>query len=299
MRRLFIPLIVILLAVSLMELSARIVVASGLTLDNETFRAERLAMARGDLWRYDQNVYTPDDYTGYYFNVHDGYRVTVGQPSEYQRTIWLFGSSTTFDTAVADKYTLASQLQAFTADRVVNVGMWAASTTLQVIRLRTMPIQAGDIVIFYNGLTDANGPAYASLIPICGYKVNLATARLICDASIGDPIIVKRAVDDYRRAVQQARAYVTARGASFVNVLQPYYWSIPNPGPADYTAEQVGRAERAVWPLLQASGVVDLDLTHVLDKVRVQRELFVETQHVGEEANRIIVAAIWRYLSIF
>jgi hypothetical protein len=98
---------------------------------------------------------------GRYFNVTEGRRRTVGQPSQAQATLWLFGGSTMYDVAVPDEYTIASRLQSDLnrmwpgAWRVENLGAPALTAAGQLQLLKTVPLGAGDLVIFYDGVNEA------------------------------------------------------------------------------------------------------------------------------------------------
>src|SRR5579859_5472913 len=102
----------------------------------------------------------PKDFSGKYFNVANGIRKTAFQPQNYQHTIYVVGGSAIYDSEVPDEYTLPSQLQQLfnTQDgnkyRIENLGSITVNLVQQVARLKTVHLDQGDIVIFYDGVND-------------------------------------------------------------------------------------------------------------------------------------------------
>lgn len=100
------------------------------------------------------NVYTRmKDVQSRYLNVVNGERVTVGQPSEAERTVWFFGPCLMVGAYVEDKHTIESFLQErFNREgfscKVVNCGCFE-TTYQRMIRLVSTPMKPGDVAVLY------------------------------------------------------------------------------------------------------------------------------------------------------
>lgn len=98
-------------------------------------------------------VYQLKDRSGQYQNIKNGERLTVGQPEEYDRTIYFFGPCFIVGSRVEDKHTIESFLQAKCNKaenkcRVVNLGCWdSIGDTMR--RVLSTPIQQNDIIVIY------------------------------------------------------------------------------------------------------------------------------------------------------
>src|SRR5262249_48125710 len=101
------------------------------------------------------------NFHGRYFNTDRGNRRTAFQPPAAIHTVWMLGNSTLFDYEVPDDLTISSQLQKmFNAVygaryRVINLGQTGFGVVQNVKLLRMLPVQPGDIVIEYDGLSEA------------------------------------------------------------------------------------------------------------------------------------------------
>lgn len=88
-----------------------------------------------------------------FLNVQDGCRKTIGTPEDFQNTIWIFGGCVIFGYAVEDDGTIASQLQKILNQkytnkwRVVNLGIWGGNFDKTHLRLTSLPLRKGDIVV--------------------------------------------------------------------------------------------------------------------------------------------------------
>lgn len=133
------------------------------------------------------------DISGKYYNVKDGERLTIGQPSKYNRTVYFFGQCPMIGIYVEDKHTIESFLQArcnemLTVSKVVNLGCYdnLMGTLNRIIQT---PIRKEDIVVVFIGnreiqgldnlnlaevLQNNNVPAkwFADAPMHCNYKVN-------------------------------------------------------------------------------------------------------------------------------
>lgn len=86
-----------------------------------------------------------------YINVRHGERVTVGQPKNYDRTIYFFGPCLIIGTYSGDALTIESWLQKMLNERgiparVVNCGCWGGNI-INISRILTTNFRPGDIMV--------------------------------------------------------------------------------------------------------------------------------------------------------
>ncbi len=89
-----------------------------------------------------------------YYNVKNGERLTIGQPTEYEKSIYFFGACIAIGERVEDSHTIESYLQnLLNRDgyriRVVNYGCWADNFLL-LQRICSTDFKKGDIAIVLN-----------------------------------------------------------------------------------------------------------------------------------------------------
>lgn len=211
----------------------------------------------------DTRMLIPNDYSGKYFNVRDGRRVTPGQPLNPKFTIRIFGGSTVYCGEVPDELTLPSQLQAiFNRNErltvsVENYGMVAAAIGGQVDRLRATPLSKSDVVIFYDGVNEIfQGLYVGALDHTISYHNEKVRAALpvwsrvllhlahysaftrIFLSPIGESEMPFHLQDERRRAelrgalvkhyekeLLEAHRYVQQHGATLYHFLQPNLFS--------------------------------------------------------------------------
>ena len=122
---------------------------------NRTFLEESETFVNGRL----TSVAELNDYSGQYFNIKDGFRVTTDIPKLAERRVLLFGGSTLFGQEVPDHHTIASYLQRMLNEsgqplEVRNFGLPGMNAEQQVEILRRVGVREGDIVLFYHGVND-------------------------------------------------------------------------------------------------------------------------------------------------
>ena len=102
----------------------------------------------------------PGDFHGAYFHIEHGERRTTGAPASPHQRVWLLGGSAVYAGEVPDSETIPSHLQALLNDRrpgywrVENYGSITVTAAQQVELLKTLPVAAGDLVIFFDGVND-------------------------------------------------------------------------------------------------------------------------------------------------
>jgi lysophospholipase L1-like esterase len=102
----------------------------------------------------------PNDFSGKWFNVRDGKRVTTGIPSDPSVRVMIFGGSTVYCSEVPDDLTLPSALQARLNSldpgryAVHNFGVTSVNARQQLERLLTLELLPTDIVVFFDGVND-------------------------------------------------------------------------------------------------------------------------------------------------
>lgn len=116
-------------------------------------------------WNYRGYWFNPESHGGTFTADADGARHTVGQPSRYEHTLWLYGNSGMQDPYTLDALTTASQLQKLLLAhglswRVVNYSAGGQSVLGELAWLRDTPVQRGDVVVFIDGEVERTDPAY-------------------------------------------------------------------------------------------------------------------------------------------
>jgi hypothetical protein len=206
----------------------------------------------------------PNDYHGRWYNVENGMRRTVNSPAT-DRHILLVGSSTVYNAEVPDDYTIASYLQKRINEQgggkfaVQNYGADGVNVTQQLERLKTLKFDDRDVVLFYDGGSDAvQGVFYAN---VNGWIVEenrkhkndyvvkhraqlewLARYSRFCDwlfvqttDALPEPMkhperikaLAVETRDKMFDRLLQSDEYVRSRGARFIHVLQPDLFSRP------------------------------------------------------------------------
>lgn len=126
------------------------------------FRKEQEEQPGGWINPEGTRILVPKNYQGKYFNVKDNFRVTENEPNSFFNKIHLFGGSTVYNSEVPDALTIASQLQKKVNGvfpnqyKVLNYGATSINSAQQLDRLASVPIDSGDIVIFYGGVNDTH-----------------------------------------------------------------------------------------------------------------------------------------------
>ena len=129
--------------------------------------------------------------SGKYLNISDGQRTTVGIPEHFENTIWLFGGCVCFGYVVQDHGTLASQMQFYLNKReekkwrVVNLGTWGGNFDNTHLRLKTLPMKKGDIVIVSH--------AMGNILAVEGVR-NWDISKALDDVRISDHMFWDRVV---------------------------------------------------------------------------------------------------------
>ena len=98
-----------------------------------------------------------EDCKGRYYNVTNGKRHTVGQPTEYRKTIYFIGPCFIYGHYVEDKNTIESLLQKIINDKgynvkVENCGSAYSENIMEIMlaRIKEIPLKRGDVVVIYS-----------------------------------------------------------------------------------------------------------------------------------------------------
>ena len=112
---------------------------------------------KGRNFTFKNAAYVNADIHNEYYNVTDGFRETTDQPATSENKIYIFGPSTIFGTYAEDKDTIASCLQRVCNNElpgkfaVHSKAVRSSSYSNAFLILRSLNLQAGDIIIFFNG----------------------------------------------------------------------------------------------------------------------------------------------------
>lgn len=277
-------------------------------------------------WYVDDAGFWENDFRGKWYNHSGKERLTVGQPANAANTLYLFGSSTTLNAEVPDAYTIASYLQKDigASYRVVNMGILGMSAQSQYLLLHTLPLHKGDMVVFYDGITDASAgfkpvsQARGALLTgqLCNWlssKVNglgivqmycALTDRALPDNQRPDVGLVR---DDFATNLSRAYELCKSKGVTFYHFLQPVIWSR---SPSRYEQQILSNRNLVptgqtgyvalTWPSLQDASrqYPGADLTHSLDALRASgADIYLDYDHTNERGNeavaRAMVGAMW------
>ena len=161
------------------------------------------------------NVYSRlKDVQSRYLNVVNGERVTIGQPSEAERTIWFFGPCLMIGNYVEDKHTIESFLQERLnregySCKVVNCGCHETPYQ-EMIHITSTPMKPGDVVVFHvnnrpfasvesidlTEILDRNNVPEEWLLDMpahCNHKVNQIYANELFDRMVRDVALTGKA----------------------------------------------------------------------------------------------------------
>ncbi len=161
------------------------------------------------------NVYSRlKDVKSRYLNVVNGERVTIGQPTEADRTIWFFGPCLIIGNYVEDRHTVESFLQERLnregySCKVVNCGCYEESPYQEIIHITSTPMKPGDVVVFnldnrifdaaesidLTEILDQNDVPTGWLLehPMhCNHKVNKIYADELFDRMVRDGALTER-----------------------------------------------------------------------------------------------------------
>jgi hypothetical protein len=206
----------------------------------------------------------PADYHGRWYNDENGKRRTPNAPVT-DRHILLVGSSTVYGAEVPDDYTIASYLQkrinvqAGGKFAVQNLGAEGVNVAQQLERLKTLEFGEQDVVLFYDGTSDAvQGVFYANIDGwiveenrkhvneyIVKHQVQLQRLARYCrfcdwlfvqttdylPEHMKHPERIQALAVETRdkmfNRLLQSDEYVRSRGARFIHVLQPDLFTRP------------------------------------------------------------------------
>jgi hypothetical protein len=227
--------------------------------------AELVAEGRALKWQTGPDFgWLPEDRAGRYINISQHRRATPGGSDNGARRLWLFGGSTVMGAEVPDGLTLASLVQRFIDSsnlgpmKVENLGATTITTQHQLFRLRNMtPVQAGDVVVFYDGVNDviqslyyknphgtmveANRQALSGLPAI--QRLLWRTYAKFADQSAfirrflnpTKPVdrnldisneMIAELEDHYHSIVKNAAEFARARSATFFHFIQPTIYTV-------------------------------------------------------------------------
>ncbi|MEP7285331.1 MAG: hypothetical protein ABI947_06140 [Chloroflexota bacterium] len=272
------------------------------------------------------------DYHGRYINYEDSSRHTSYQPDRWTHTVWLFGNSALVSPMMIDSDTIPSQLQLLLNQygygwRVVNKGITAYTAKQELAHLKETTIQPGDMVIFYDGVKEADtinlslSREFRKNNPVgwvCDQLHELALSRFFCDdvnnTAFGScEMPGKAAADDYQQTITEAHDYAQSQGAAFYVMLQPHLYTRPlSTIERSLEAELIltNNAKRwgllTCWSYIQAGveqlrqhGIAAVDLTHAVDWSRRQTSVWYDMTHATGKGNTLIAQAIFNAMTTF
>lgn len=263
-------------------------------------------------------------YSSRYVNVVDGRRRTL-RTVHPDRTVWMFGGSTTYGVGQRDGHTIASDLVRLARAQglrlaVVNLGCpgevnWAE--TLHFERLLRTGSTPPDAAIFLDGINEWDRAFTREIVglldpavPFAGYASREDQDRLLAEARARGYVEdhdqgrqMRLAAAQYRQGVERARAVGAAYGVPVVHFWQPALFTMPTTAPGNATVfvnDEIDPATALVSgryyrQAAARSGVDPVDLMDIFDDA--DRPLFFDCCHTNEAGARLEAAAMYPYVA--
>jgi hypothetical protein len=242
------------------------------------FVTESFVEPRGWAMAKDQDFVLPNDFSGHWFNIRDHLRVTSGTPPRPRHRLHLFGASSIYCAEVPDEFTVASELQSELNAaspgewEVRNYGVPSVNTRQELLRLKSVPVDVGDVIVFYDGptdlervyngnsrgwvieetekITEAYTPAEKLLLYLNRHYARYSyfvrefvSLRPKRPAAMADRALIDENLqlsrEAYRNNIHDAAVYAAAHGARFVHFLQPTLFSLPSLTPYEERLRKV------------------------------------------------------------
>tara|TARA_B100000787_G_C16161887_1_gene281809 strand:- start:112 stop:1362 length:1251 start_codon:yes stop_codon:yes gene_type:complete len=275
----------------------------------------------------------PRNFEGKWINVRNNRRVTINEPGNYLRKIYLFGGSTVYNAEVPDALTIASQLASLGANdfsyKVVNMGATSIHSAQQFGRLKSeIKLKDGDVVIFYDGVNDVmqrivyeNSEGYmvgkpnkeSFWIKQLRSKsdnssiLHIFHSKIISNTKETSSTLIKTSIEDYIKTLITANKYVEAQGAYFYHFLQPTL----------FTKKNLNKYEQMLLakgpPFVPAQVILDFTKAYPIISNRLDSVIFsysligafddlVESPyldfcHVTHVGNKVIAENIWNSIN--
>ncbi len=263
----------------------------------------------------------PQNFDGEWINVINHHRQTTGQPENYDHIVYLFGGSTLFNVEVPDDQTVASKLQALLSDsygemyKVVNLGVIGASTSQQLAHLKTLALEQGDVVIFFDGINDVvknlsyRGSRLTRILEkshLIKYFILPVFQRWLPGYQLGQADIEATYIENITTAYNLSQK----AGAHFLHFLQPNIYMDESPTVYESTLitslendypgwkksilqgyEQLASAQQK----LSTAGLPSYDWRYLLidHEINDPHEIFLDDVHVNHIGNQIIAEALF------
>jgi len=194
-------------------------------------------------------------------NIVKGLRKTTNQEEHPKNHIYMFGGSAMWGTGSADRNTIASLLQSYLIANnkryaVFNYGFSTVVAHQELSRLKTLHLDNGDVVIFYDGANDIwQGVVYgrpsgtiigyneanslrvllnkikfflfsnSNFYSVLGWLKNKKPSDMYSECQKLDSAEIisraERGFDIYRTSLMEAREYAELKGAYFFHFFQP------------------------------------------------------------------------------
>ena len=271
----------------------------------------------------------PRNFEGKWINVRNNRRVTINEPGNYLRKIYLFGGSTVYNGEVPDNLTIASHLASLGANNfsyeVVNMGATSIHSAQEFGRLKSeIKLNSDDVIIFYNGVNDVlqriiyeNHEGYMigepkqesfwikQLRSKSKYSsiLYIFYSKIIENTKETPSTLIKTSIDHYVNTLVLVNEYVKAQGASFYHFLQPTLFTKKNLNKYEKILIEKG------FPFVPAQFIQDFKrayplILNKLDSIQFSYSLvgafddleespYLDFCHVTHIGNKIIAKNIW------
>jgi hypothetical protein len=218
---------------------------------------------------------------------------------EASQTLYMVGTSITQGEFARSSETIASYLQRrLRTYRVVNLGAPAQSSAGMRRQIKSLAVRRGDIVVMEGVSMDAESVFFSQEAQALKCAP-LAIVRYLCLPRPNE-YLNERSTHETLNNMRLARASVESRGAAFLYVIVPYFYSVEATADRERTiqaqyAPVVEGVYRSAWQRLYAAVVSEpcvLDLSRILDERRAAGKRFYRDIWHFDEAGDAIVARV-------
>lgn len=219
-------------------------------------------------------------------------------------TLYMVGSSITQGQFVRNSETIASYLQQrLKSYRVVNLGAPAQTSASMLRQIRNLPLRPHDVVVM-EGVSNDAGLVFFNQEAQALKCAPFAIVRFLC-LPRPDDLRNQGTALDLQRLVLLGREGVEGRGATFLYVIVPYFYSVEPVAQRERTikaqyAPVFESVYRSAWQQLYAAVVSErnvLDLSRTLDERRAAGQAFFrDIGHFDAAGNALVARAIYAAL---
>jgi [citrate (pro-3S)-lyase] ligase len=225
-----------------------------------------------------------------YVNAKNGMRVTTDNPSVFDSSIYICGSSVAYGCDNEDRYTISSFLQRalnkspLISDkiyRVLNRGIYAYPFDLNVCDIKNQKIHRGDLIFLVYG------------------------NYLVSTNEINRPFSPEESLNIFLYYLNDLKCFCQGIGAYFVFCLQTSVYDVQDPSPVEvFLARECVFHNNPMFKIcdfpkekmierLKADEVSFIEFSEHIQRPHKYQEIFVDRTHVSPNGNRLMANVIY------